>query len=202
MCLNRNQCGISCRQSIDGERPQRGHTVQQNIIVLPFCPIQHLFERFLTVHAVYQSHLQSCQFDVGRDEVYALCMVKDAFTELDRLVVHCLLHQRRQRGGQFVRLLPAHADGKTALRVSVHKQNFLALHCQPNTQIFTGSAFSDTAFLVCDCDNRSFLCDNITPLSGNHAQSHGSSGSDSVDSWSWAHCRARQADTASCSAPE
>ena len=127
-------------------------------------------------------------------------MVEDAFTGLDGLVVHGFLHQGRQRGGQFIRLLPAHADGKTALWVSVHKQNFLALHCQPDAQIFTGSAFSDTTFLVRDHNNRCFLCDNITPLSGNRAQSHGSSDFDSVDSWSWAHCRARQADTASCSA--
>ena len=127
-------------------------------------------------------------------------MVQDALTGLDGLVVHGFLHQGRQRGGQFIRLLPAHADGKTALRVSVHQQNLLALHCQPDTKIFTGGAFSDTAFLICDCDNCCFLCDNITPLSGNRAQSHGSSGSDSVDSWSWVHCRARQEDTASCSA--
>ena len=70
----------------------------------------------------------------------------------------------RKGCGQFIGLLPAHADGKTALWVSVHQQNFLALHRQPDAQIFTGGAFSDTAFLIGDCNNRSFLCDNITPL--------------------------------------
>ena len=39
-----------------------------------------------------------------------------------------------------------------------------ALHCQPDAQIFTGGAFPHTAFLIGDCNNRSFLCDNITPL--------------------------------------
>ena len=53
-----------------------------------------------------------------------------------------------------------------SLRVGVHQQNFFALGCKANTQIFTGGAFSDTAFLIGDCNNRSFLCDNITPLSG------------------------------------
>ena len=95
MCLHGNQRGVSRGQSVDGEHPQRGHTVQQDIIVLPLCPVQHLFEHFLPVHAVYQSHLQSCQFDVGRDKVYALCMVQDAITGLDGLVIHGFLHQGR-----------------------------------------------------------------------------------------------------------
>ena len=98
-------------------------------------------------------------------------------------------------GGQFIGLLPAHADGQAALWVSVHQQNFFALHRQPDAQIFTGGAFPHTAFLIGDCDNRSFLCDNITPLSENRAQSRSSSCSDSRGSWWWAHCRALPADT-------
>ena len=122
-------------------------------------------------------------------------------TGLDGLVVHGFLHQGGKSGGQFIGLLPAHTNGKTALRVSVHQQNFLALHRQPDAQIFTGGAFSDTTFLMGDRNNRSFLCDNITPLSVNRAQSRGSFCSDSRGSWWWAHCRASPADTASCSAP-
>ncbi len=128
-------------------------------------------------------------------------MVQDALTGLDGLIVHGFCHQGGKGGGQFIGLLPAHADGKTALWVSVHQQNFLALHRQPDAQIFTGGAFPHTAFLIGDCNNRSFLCDNITPLSVNRVRSRGSSCSDSRGSWWWAHCRASPADTASCSAP-
>lgn len=151
------QSSICRRQCIDGEHTKGGSTVQQDIIVLPFCSVQHLFEHLFPVHAVYQSHLQSCQFDVGRDEVYALCMVQDALTGLDRLVVHGFLHQSRQCGRQLVRLLPAHADGKTALRVSVHQQNFFALHRQPDAQIFTGGGLAGAAFLVDDGYRGCFL---------------------------------------------
>ena len=90
-------------------------------------------------------------------EVYALCMVQDALTGLDRLVVHGFLHQSRQCGRQLVRLLPAHADGKTALRVSVHQQNFFALHRQPDAQIFTGGGLAGAAFLVDDGYRGCFL---------------------------------------------
>ena len=86
-------------------------------------------------------------------------------------------------------------------RGRIHQQAFLALGCKANTQILTGGAFSHTTFLIGDCDNRSFLCANITPPSVNRAQSRGSSCSDRRGSWWWAHCRASPADTASCSAP-
>jgi hypothetical protein len=62
------------------------------------------------------------------------------------LIVHGFCHQGRKGGGQFIGLLPAHADGKTALWVSVHQQDFFALHRQPDAQIFTGGAFPTPPF--------------------------------------------------------
>ena len=59
-------------------------------------------------------------------------MVQNALAGLDGLVVHGFLHQGGKGGGQFVGLLPAHADGQRPLRVSIHQQDFLALHCQSN----------------------------------------------------------------------
>ena len=67
LCLHRNQGSVCHRQCVDGEHPQRGHTVQQNKIVLPFGTVQHLLEHLFLVHAVHQRHFQPCQFDVGRD---------------------------------------------------------------------------------------------------------------------------------------
>ena len=73
--LHRNQGSVCRRQCVDGEHPQRGHTVQQDIIILPLCPLQHLFEHLFPVHAVHEGNFQPCQFDVGRNQVNALCMV-------------------------------------------------------------------------------------------------------------------------------
>ena len=50
-------------EGVDRQHPQRGHTVQQNKIVLPLGTVQHLFQHLFPVHAVYQSHFQPCQFD-------------------------------------------------------------------------------------------------------------------------------------------
>ena len=132
LCLHRNQGSVCRRQRVDGEHSQRRHTVQQYKIVLPLGTVQHLFQHLFPVHAVYQSHFQPCQFDIGRDQVNALCMVQNALAGLDELVVHGFLHQGGKGGRQFIGLLPAHADGQAALWVGVHQQDFFALHCQPD----------------------------------------------------------------------
>ena len=93
-------------------------------------PFQHLFQHLFPVHAVDEGNFQPCQLDVSRDQVNALCMVQDAFTGRNTLIVHGLYHQGGKGGGQFIGLLPAHADGQAALRVSVHQQDLLALHRQ------------------------------------------------------------------------
>ena len=58
----------------------------------------------------------------------ALRMVQDALTGWNTLVVHGLYHQGGKGRGQFIGLLPAHADGQRPLRVGIHQQDFLALH--------------------------------------------------------------------------
>jgi len=77
-------------------------------------------------------------------------MVQDALTGWNTLVVHGLYHQGGKGRGQFIGLLPAHADGQAALRVSVHQQDLLALHRQTDAQIFTGRGLAGAAFLVDD----------------------------------------------------
>ena len=148
LCLHRNQCGICRCQRIDRQHTERGSAVNQNIVVLAFCAFQHLFHHFLPAHGIHQSHFQSGQFDVGRDKVNALRMVQNPFAGWNTLVVHGFLHKSGECSGQCIRVLPAHTDSKRTLWVSVHKQNFLALHCKPYAQIFTGGGFARAAFLV------------------------------------------------------
>ena len=121
------------------------------------CSFQHLLEHLFPVHAVDERHFQPCQFDVRRNQVNALCMVQNALAGLDGLVIHGFCHQGRKGGGQFIRLLPAHADGQAALRVSVHQQDLLALHRQTDAQIFTGRGLTGAAFLVDDGNRSCFL---------------------------------------------
>ena len=84
-------------------------------------------------------------------------MVQNAFTGRNALVVYGFLHQGGKGGGQFIGLLPAHADGQAALRVSVHQQDFLTFHRQPNAKIFTGGGLASAAFLVDDGYRGCFL---------------------------------------------
>lgn len=50
----------------------------------------------------------------------------------DRIARKLYATQKVYGGGQFVGLLPAHADSQRPLWVGIHQQDFLALHCQPN----------------------------------------------------------------------
>ena len=130
--LHRNQGGVCCCQCVHGQHPKGRSAVQQNEIVFMLCTFQHLFQHLFTVHAVHQSHFQPCQFDVRRNQINALCVVQNALTGLDGLIVHGFCHQGGKGGRQFIGLLPAHADGQAALWVGVHQQDFFALHCQPD----------------------------------------------------------------------
>ena len=148
--LHRNQGGVCRRQCIDGQHPKGRGAIQQNEIVFMLCTFQHLFQHLFPVHAVNERHFHPCQFDVGWNQVNALRMVQDAFAGRNTLVVHGFLHQGGKGCGQFIGLLPAHADGQAALRVSVHQQDLLALHRQTDAQIFTGRGLAGAAFLVDD----------------------------------------------------
>jgi len=155
--LHRNQGGVCRRQCIDGQHPKGRGAVQQNEIVFVLCTVQHLFQHLFPVHGVDKGHFQPCQFDVCRNQVNALCMMQDALTGLDGLVIHGFCHQGGKSDGQFIGLLPAHADGQAALWVGVHQQDFFALHRQPDAQIFTGSGLAGAAFLVDDGNRGCFL---------------------------------------------
>ena len=115
LCLHRNQSSVCRRQCVNGQHPQRWHTVQQNKIVLPLGAVQHLLEHLLPVHTVHEGYFQPCQFDVGRNQVNALCMLQNALAGLDGLVVHGFCHQGGEGGRQFVGLLPTHADGNVRM---------------------------------------------------------------------------------------
>ena len=94
---------------------------------------------------------------IARDKGYecAALMVEFSVYNIDYKSGEC--------SGQCIRVLPAHTDSKRTLWVSVHKQNFLALHCKPYAQIFTGGGFARAAFLV-DNDYRCCLFGNFHHL--------------------------------------
>ena len=105
----------------------------------------------------YDFILLDCTPSLGMLTVNAFCVVQDAFAGWNALVVHGFCHQGGKGRGQFIGLLPAHANGQAALRVSVHQQDFLAFGCKSNAQIFTGGGLAGAAFLVDDGNRSCFL---------------------------------------------
>ena len=157
LCLHGNQGGICRCQRIHSQHPKGRGAIQQDKVVFSLCTVQHLLEHLFPVHAVDERHFHPCQFDIGWNQVNTFCMVQDTFAGRNTLIVHGFLHQGGKGGGQFIGLLPAHADGQAALWVSVHQQDFFALHRQPDTEILTGGGFSSAAFLVDDGNCGCFL---------------------------------------------
>ena len=103
--LHGNQGGVCCCQCIDGQHPKGRGAIQQNEIVVVLCTLQHLFEHLFPVHAVDKGNFQPCKFDVCWNQVNALCMVQDAFTGRNALVIHGFCHQGGKGSGQFIGLL-------------------------------------------------------------------------------------------------
>ena len=83
---------------------------------------QHLLEHLFPIHAVDGRHFQPCQFDVSRDQVNALCMVQDAFTGRNTLIVHGFCHQGR-KGAK-------------------HEYDFILLDCTPSLGMLTVNALA------------------------------------------------------------
>ena len=106
---------------VHGQHPKGGSAVQQNIVIVLLCTVQDLLQHFFPAHGIDKGNFQPCQLNVGRDEVYTLCMVQHTFTGRNALVVHGFCHQGRKSGGQFIGLLPAHTDGERTLWVSIHQ---------------------------------------------------------------------------------
>ena len=63
------------------------------------------------------------------------------------------LSLRKKGGRQFIGLLPAHADGQAALRVSIHQQNAFAGACKSHAEIDCGRRLADAALLIRDGDH-------------------------------------------------
>lgn len=70
----------------------------------------------------------------------------------------------RKCRGQLIGNGISKTDCKGSLRVGIYQQDFLSLHCQSHTQIFTDRCFASTAFLVDYGNNSCFLWHTTSPL--------------------------------------
>ena len=99
---------IRCRQRVDGHHTQRRRAINENIVVLMFVRLNHLFEYRFVVHDADQRHLHACQLDVGRQEIHPFLVMKHPFSMDDRSILYGFYHKIVQRNRQLVRL-PAKA---------------------------------------------------------------------------------------------
>ena len=86
-------------QGIDRQHTQRGHTVDERVIVAVCHGGQILPQHRFTAHGVDQRDLQCRQLDIGGDKMDAGRVVQNALTGGDGLLRDDLLHQSGERGG-------------------------------------------------------------------------------------------------------
>ena len=90
--LHRDQHTVRCYQGIDGDHSQRRHTINQDIIISGFYPVQVQAKHLLPAHNIYKGSFQSGKFDVGRNKVNPFLMVDNPLSRLHILVIDNFLH--------------------------------------------------------------------------------------------------------------
>ena len=148
MRLHRDDYAVCCRQRIDGQHPQRRHTVDDDaVVVLPIAG-KHLLQDGFAAHCIHQRHLRSRQRDVSRQQVNSLRMMQYALARRNRDIVHDLGHQVCDCGRKLIRLLIAEADGHAGLRVSVHQQHLFSFPCHRCPYVDAAGRFRYPSFLI------------------------------------------------------
>ena len=80
--LHRNQHPVSRNKRCYGDDAQRGHTVDQAVVIFILKRLQCLFHDFLVRHNVYKAHFHIGQTNVGRNEIHLFFMVNYHFWRL------------------------------------------------------------------------------------------------------------------------
>ncbi len=157
-CFHRDKHIICRHKGIYGNHPQRGHTINQNIVVpLPHF-LQELAHYCLPAHDVHKRSFQSGKFNICRDKVNPLFMADDAFSRPGLLVIDDLLQNVHQCHIQLVRLRNTQAYRKAALRIGLHQQNLFPRPGKPDSQIDAGCCLPHSPFLVRYGDNLASIC--------------------------------------------
>ena len=81
---------ICCRQSVDGQHPQRRAAVQEYNVVLVADGVQVFPQDGFPAHDVHQRDFHCGKVDVGGEEVHTFLLVEDALAREKGLVLYDL----------------------------------------------------------------------------------------------------------------
>lgn len=115
--------------------PIRGHTVNENIVVMELYRIDICPQHAFTAHSVYEPNFHTRQFNVCRQQINALAVAQNTVAIRNRDIVNHVLHNICKRNGQFVRLGVTEGKRQRSLRVRVDQQNPFVFLRQPDTEI-------------------------------------------------------------------
>ena len=102
--LHRYDNAVRRGECVDRQHAQRGHAVQQDVVVLLFYRVQILLEDLFAAHGVDQRCLHAGQRDIGGNKVNAFRVMENPLFGGGRLVHENAGKQVRQGHVQLVRL--------------------------------------------------------------------------------------------------
>ena len=156
MRLHRDNHAVRRTQCVQRQHTQRGHTVDEGIVVTILHGGQKLPHDRFTAHGIDQRDLQRRQLDICRQQINAGIVMQDTLSGTDWLVGDDLAHQVGQGGGKLVRLGPSQHLRQVPLGVCVHQKDFFTLPRKTNGKAGGCGSLADAAFLVCKGDSFHF----------------------------------------------
>ena len=150
LCLHRNQHSIRRNKRCHGDDAQRGHTVDQAVVIFILKRLQCLFHDFFVRHNIYKAHFHIRQTNIGGNEIYLFFMVNYHFWRL--FVLDNRFHYVADCCAVFGALI-AEIAAQITLRVGVHQQHLVAHSRQCCAEVYGGGRFTHAAFLVCNCNS-------------------------------------------------
>ena len=146
--VTRNDYAVSSDKRIERHQPERGETVDQDVVILFPKGIQHGFENELAVGERGQSGADAGQLMVAGNEVHTLPVMENGVVRVDGSIHNDPVHQGSEREMDAVQIMLAKADGQTALRVCVYEQNLLVSAGKTDAEVQSGSRLTDAALLI------------------------------------------------------
>lgn len=149
--LRRNDYAVCGGERIDGRHAERGHTVNQNAVILFSERLQSLAKHIFSAENAGQPNIKCGELDIGRNKVNAFFAVDDPKPIGRKPIINRSLHERCNCHVEIVRGFDTHTDCQAALWIGIDQKNSLSSPRQPDTEIERRDGLADATFLICDC---------------------------------------------------
>ena len=145
--LDGDKDGVGCHEGVEGEEVECGWAIDQDIGVAVANAAEGILQELLAVVYGYDFQVSSDEVFVGWQEVEAFHFCLD-----DGVFGRCSADEDVVSGGFVEGLFDSKAGGGVALGVCVYQEYADVIRGEGCCEVDRGGGFTDSAFLVGDCD--------------------------------------------------